>query len=58
MEPRSPAAAIGLRTGDAIVAVGRTRVDSVNALREALKEEGSYLLTVRRGNGALIIPLQ
>ncbi len=58
VEPRSPAAAIGLRTGDAIVAVGRTRVDSVNALREALKEEGSYLLTVRRGNGALIIPLQ
>ena len=58
VEPRSPAAAIGLRAGDAIVAVGRTRIDSVNALREALKEEGSYLLTVRRGNGALIIPLQ
>lgn len=58
VEPRSPAAAIGLRAGDAIVAVGRARIDSVNALREALKEEGSYLLTVRRGNGALIIPLQ
>ena len=58
VEPRSPAAAIGLRTGDAIVAVGRNRVDSVNALRGALKEEGSYLLTVRRGNGAIIIPLQ
>ena len=58
VEPRSPAAAIGLRTGDAIVAVGRNRVDSVNALREALKEEGSYLLTVRRGNGAIISPLQ
>ena len=58
VEPRSPAAAIGLRTGDAIVAVGRNRVDSVNALREAMKEEGSYLLTVRRGNGAIIIPLQ
>ncbi len=58
VEPRSPAAAIGLRAGDAIVAVGRARIDSVSALREALKEEGSYLLTVRRGNGALIVPLQ
>ena len=58
VEPRSPAAATGLRAGDAIVAVGRVRIDSVSALREALKEEGSYLLTVRRGNGALIVPLQ
>ncbi len=58
VDPRSRGAASGLRPGDVISAVGRQRVDSVRALREALKGDGAFLLTVRRGTGALIIPLQ
>ena len=58
VDPRSPAAASGLRVGDFILAVGRQRIDSLATLREALKEDGSYLLTIRRGDRQMVVPLQ
>jgi S1-C subfamily serine protease len=50
----SNAAQNGLRRNDVIIAVGRTRVNNVKDLREAVKGANSFLLTIQRGNRTLV----
>ena len=56
LDERSPAAMLGLKKGDVIIAVNRTRLTSVIALREMLSEaKGVLALNVVRGNSSLYI---
>ena len=55
--PGSPAAMIGLRANDVIVGVDRTRVANVTALKNAIGEKDSFLLTLRRGSQTVILPV-
>ena len=54
----SPAASIGLRANDVIVGVDRTRIPGVAALREAIGERSSFLLTLVRGGQRVILPVR
>ncbi len=54
----SPAALAGLRANDVIVKANRTLVGNLRNLREAARGATSLVLTVRRGNTALLIPLR
>ncbi len=56
--PGSPAASIGLRANDVILGVDRTRVAGLAALREAIAERQSFLLTLQRGNQRVIVPVR
>jgi len=56
--PGSPAASIGLRANDVILGVDRTRVSGLAALREAIGERESFLLTLQRGNQRVIVPVR
>jgi len=56
--PGSPAASIGLRANDVILGVDRTRVSGLAALREAIGERQSFLLTLQRGNQRVIVPVR
>ena len=58
VEAGSPAAVIGLRANDVIIAVDRTRVATLRAFREAIGERKAFLLTLRRGSQAVILPVQ
>ena len=54
----SPAALAGLRSNDVIVKANRSLVGNLRNLREAARGATSLVLTVRRGNTALLIPLR
>ncbi|MGE0583401.1 MAG: DegQ family serine endoprotease [Steroidobacteraceae bacterium] len=54
----SPASLAGLRANDLIVKANRTMVGNLRNLREAARGATSLVLTVRRGNTALLIPLR
>ena len=54
----SPASLAGLRANDVIVKANRTLVGNLKNLREAARGATSLVLTVRRGNTALLIPLR
>jgi serine protease DegQ len=58
VEPGSPAHQRQLRAGDVIVAVNRTRVTSVADFREAAQGSPSLLLSIRRGNTTLLLPIR
>jgi serine protease Do len=61
VQPGSPAAEAGLRTGDVILEVNRQAVESVQDVREALAsaaDKDSVLLLVQRGEGSLFVPLE
>jgi Do/DeqQ family serine protease len=58
VEAGSPAAQRGLRTGDVIVAVNRTRVTSVRELQEASEGANSLLLNIQRGSTRLLLPIR
>nr|WP_136251825.1 DegQ family serine endoprotease [Ningiella ruwaisensis] len=52
----SPAARIGLRTGDVVVGVNRKRISSVSSMAESIEEaNGVIALNVQRGNSNLFV---
>lgn len=58
VEQGSPAALAGLRQNDIITNANRARVTNLKQLRDAAKGATSLVLTVRRGNTALLLPLR
>lgn len=59
LENRSPAARIGLRKDDVIVGVNRSRVSTVNELRNALEDSNRVIsLNVKRGNVSLYLVIR
>ncbi len=59
IEPRSPAAqAQLLRAGDRIEGANRVRVENLQQLREIARRSTSLVLTVRRGNAVVLVPLR
>ena len=59
IEPRSPAAlAQALRAGDRIEAVNRQRVPNLARLQALARGGGPLVLTVRRGNAIVLVPLR
>jgi S1-C subfamily serine protease len=57
VEQGSPAAQRGLRTGDIIVGVNRSKVNNLRELQQAAGGQ-SLLLNIRRGNAQLILPIR
>jgi len=57
VQPGSPAHQRQLRAGDVIVAVNRTPVNSVAEFREVAEGSASLLLSIRRGNTTLLLPI-
>jgi Do/DeqQ family serine protease len=59
IQPRSPAARLGLRQGDVILGVNRQRVESMEQFgRLAGEDQKELLLHVRRGSSAFFIVVQ
>jgi Do/DeqQ family serine protease len=58
IEPRSAADQARLRTGDRIESVNSKNVANLTELREAAKRGGTLVLTVRRGNAVMMVPLR
>jgi S1-C subfamily serine protease len=56
--PDSPAQQRSLRAGDIIVAVNRQRVRAVAELREIAEGSNSLLLSIKRGNATLFLPIR
>jgi serine protease Do/serine protease DegQ len=57
VEPRSAAAA-GLRKGDRIEGVNRQTIGNLKELREVARRGGALVLTIRRGNAVVLVPLR
>jgi S1-C subfamily serine protease len=58
VEAESPAAQAGLHQNDVIIAVNRQKVGSMKDLRSIVKGQQSLLLTIRRGDALLVIPVR
>jgi len=58
LEPGSPAAATALKANDVITNVNRQHVGSVKDLKAVAKDQATLVLTVRRGNATLIVPVR
>jgi serine protease Do/serine protease DegQ len=59
LQPRSPAARLGLRQGDVIIGVNRQRIGGMADFEKlAGEEQKELLLHVRRGNNAFFIVVQ
>ena len=58
VEAESPAAQAGLRQNDVITGVNRQKVGSLKDLRNIVKGQQTLLLTVRRGEAILVIPVR
>jgi len=58
VEPRSAADQARLRTGDRIEGVNSKNVANLTELRDAAKRGGTLVLTVRRGNAVMMVPLR
>ncbi|GLS83385.1 Do family serine endopeptidase [Paraferrimonas haliotis] len=57
--PNSPAAAVGLKKGDEILGVNRTRIKGLKSLRDTLDDtQGAIALNVKRDNSQLYIVLR
>jgi S1-C subfamily serine protease len=58
IEPGSAASQTQLRPNDVITTVNRKAVANLKELRAACKDQATLLLTVRRGETTLIVPLR
>ena len=58
IEPRSAADLARLRAGDRIEGANSKSVATLGDLREAAKRGGTLVLTVRRGNAVVLLPLR
>jgi Do/DeqQ family serine protease len=58
VEPRSAADQARLHTGDRIEGANSRNVANLAELREAAKRGGTLVLTVRRGNAVVLVPLR
>ncbi len=58
VEAESPAAQAGLRQNDVITGVNRQKVGSMKDLRTIVKGQPTLLLTIRRGEAILVIPVR
>ncbi|GAB3011707.1 Do family serine endopeptidase [Bowmanella dokdonensis] len=59
VQPRSPAARLGLQDGDVIVGINRQRISNVAELRSYLSEnEGVIALNVKRGQSSLYLVIR
>lgn len=58
VEPGSPAALSGLRPNDVITGVNRNRVGSLAQLKAATQGANSLVLSLRRGNSSLLLPVR
>ena len=58
VEPRSAAEAAAIRAGDRIEGANRQSVTGLKELRDVAKRGGTLVLTIRRGNQLLLVPLR
>jgi len=56
--PGTPANQLGLHPQDTIAQVNRDHVGNLQELKAAMKGQSSLILTVRRGNAVILIPLR
>jgi serine protease Do/serine protease DegQ len=56
--PNSAASQTALREDDVITAVNRRPVANLRELRALLKEQTSFVLTIKRGNALLVLPVR
>jgi serine protease Do/serine protease DegQ len=56
--PGSPASQSALREGDVISGVNRRPVANLRELRAAVKDQSSFVLSVRRGTATLVLPVR
>ena len=56
--PRSAAEAARIRVGDRIESANRQGITSLKELRDVAKRGGALVLTIRRGNQILLVPLR
>lgn len=59
VEPRSPAAQVGLKENDVITGINRTRINSIGDLRSFLKDhKGVFALNINRGDNNLYLMIR
>jgi APA family basic amino acid/polyamine antiporter len=58
VEPRSAAEAAAIRVGDRIEGANRQTIAGVKELRDVAKRGGALVLTIRRGNQLMLVPLR
>ena len=58
VEPRSAAEAAAIRAGDRIEGANRQAIAGVKDLRDVAKRGGALVLTIRRGNQLMLVPLR
>jgi len=58
VEPRSAAEAAAIRVGDRIEGANRQGITGLKDLRDVAKRGGTLVLTIRRGNQLMLVPLR
>ena len=58
VEPRSAAEAAAIRVGDRIEGANRQTIAGLKELRDVAKRGGTLVLTIRRGNQVMLVPLR
>ena len=59
VEPRSPAARVGLEEGDVIMQVNRQRIDSIREMSSLIEDiQGNIVLGIKRGRDSVFLLIQ